>query len=100
MSVSLFQSSTLRQVGAWQCACMSTRCFLLSACVDEGALSFVTTMCSSYRDYPYKRGWGMQNDRGPSSKPAAGTGSQVPVMVCVHSAVGVPGAHLAGGGLA
>jgi hypothetical protein len=42
----------------------------------------------------------MQNDRGPSSKPAAGTGSQVPVMVCVHSAVGVPGAHLAGGGLA
>ena len=42
----------------------------------------------------------MQDDRGPSSKPAAGTGSQVPVMVCVHSAVGVSGAHLAGGGLA
>jgi hypothetical protein len=26
-----------------------------SACIDEGALSFVNTICSSYRDSPYKR---------------------------------------------
>jgi hypothetical protein len=34
----------------------------------EGALSFVTTLCSSHRDSPYKRECGRQNDRRPSSR--------------------------------
>jgi hypothetical protein len=41
-----------------------------AACIDEGALSFVTTTYPSYRDSPYKREWGRHNDERPSSKPA------------------------------
>jgi hypothetical protein len=40
------------------------------ACEDEGTLSFVTTMCSHDSASPYKLGWGSENDRRPSSKPA------------------------------
>jgi hypothetical protein len=30
----------------------------MQARIDEGALSFATPLCSSYRDSPYKREWG------------------------------------------
>ena len=42
-----------------------------SLCVDEGALSFVTTISAFYRDSPCEREWGRHNDRRPSSKQAA-----------------------------
>ena len=42
----------------------------VAACIDEGALSFVTAICSSYMDSPYKRERARENDRRPSSKPA------------------------------
>jgi hypothetical protein len=38
--------------------------------VYEGALSFVTKICSSNRESPYKMRMGRQNDKRPSSKPA------------------------------
>ena len=38
--------------------------------MDEGALPFVTFMWCTYRGCPYKREWGRENDRRPSSKPA------------------------------
>ena len=34
----------------------------------EGARSFVTDISCNYRDSPYKREWGRQNDEIPSSK--------------------------------
>jgi hypothetical protein len=39
------------------------------ACIYEGALSFVTTICSSNGESPYKMRMGRQNDKRPSSKP-------------------------------
>ena len=39
------------------------------ACVYEGVLSFVTTVCSSNRESPHKLRMGRQNDKRPSSKP-------------------------------
>jgi hypothetical protein len=36
-------------------------------CVDGSALSFVTTICSTYRESLYKREMGRQNDRMPST---------------------------------
>jgi hypothetical protein len=43
------------------------------ACVDmRGRAVIFTTVCSSYRGSPYKREWGSENDRRPSSKPALG----------------------------
>ena len=44
----------------------ATECGEVMSCTDEGALSFVTTVCSSYRDSPYKPERGRQNDRRPS----------------------------------
>jgi hypothetical protein len=43
---------------------------VLGLCLDEGILSFVTFICYNYRDYPYKREYGSDNDRKPSSKRA------------------------------
>jgi hypothetical protein len=37
-------------------------------CVDEGALSFVTAICFSYGDFPYKIECGRENCSRPSSK--------------------------------
>jgi hypothetical protein len=37
----------------------------------EGARSFVTDICCTSGDYPYKRDMGRHNDKMPSSKPAA-----------------------------
>ena len=39
--------------------------------IYEGALSLFTTICCVYRDSPYKREGGRDNDRRPSSKPAS-----------------------------
>ena len=45
-------------------------------CIYEGALSFVTTICSSNRDSAYKTRTRMQNDRRPRAppRPACGRG--------------------------
>jgi hypothetical protein len=52
-------------------------------CTRKGALSFVTTICSSYRESPYKRECGRENDRRPSSKPADASRQPAGVMsVC------------------
>jgi hypothetical protein len=39
--------------------------------IDEGALSFVTSFCFTYGYSPYKRKRGRNDDKRPSSKPAA-----------------------------
>ena len=43
---------------------------LVKACTYEGALSFITTICSSNRESPSKMRMGRHNDKRPSSKPA------------------------------
>jgi hypothetical protein len=40
-------------------------------CINEGALSLATTICCIYMDSPYKLECGRENDKRPSSKPAA-----------------------------
>jgi hypothetical protein len=62
---------------------------LLGLYIAEGALSFVTAICGTYRDSPYKREWGTEYDRRPSSKRAGG-GADLKVMKTVILAGGVP----------
>ena len=63
-------ASTLRATAVARRSSSAQSAVLAPACTDEGALSFVTNMCHSYRDSPYKRELGRCNDRRPSSKPA------------------------------
>ena len=55
--------------------------------IYEGALSFVTGICCIYRDSPYKREWGRDNDRRPSSRRAGGR-SRCPADGAVEAGLG------------
>jgi hypothetical protein len=56
----------------------ATECGEVMSCTDEGALSFVTTRCYSYRDSPYKREWEVritEYPRLPTAHELAGRGA-------------------------
>jgi hypothetical protein len=65
--------------GAWGCRA-SRAPPARPARTYEGTLLFVTGISCNYRDSPYKRERGRQNDRGPSSEPACALAMSVPAI--------------------
>ena len=46
--------------------------------LDEGALALAAFICCTHRDYPYKREYGRENDRRPSSSGTAARRAGLP----------------------
>jgi hypothetical protein len=69
-------SATKNIIRPKSCMTPAARSVMVSrpAWIHEGALLFVTEICFTYRDDPYKRELGRENDRRPSSKPAGARG--------------------------